>query len=189
MAMLDGKSPTKICLPAGCSSHWLGRSTPPLGSWPGTSMTRLSRGAGALVDEQLKESEHAVKAMNRKNLWRIACMAAVYASPRMRRKEGTRALPRLRRGFNLRDICPLRRGRSQAKDVADSPLASASLSRATDDSPWAVELPRCRYQRIGPKQRLHFRTPVGVDEGLSRCAIPAALSLLFFQCPRDSVIL
>jgi hypothetical protein len=90
--------------------------------------------------------------------------------------------PVLRRGLNLRDICPLRRPRFRGKSIPDSLLVSASLSRATDDSPWAVEVPRCRHQQIGPEQRLHFRTPVSGDEGLSRCAIPAALSFYSF-CP------
>ena len=90
--------------------------------------------------------------------------------------------PVLRRGLNLRDICPLRRLRFHCKCISDSLLASAPLSRATDDSPWAVEVPRCRHQQIGPEQRLHFRTPVSGDEGLSRCAIPAALSFCSF-CP------
>ena len=90
--------------------------------------------------------------------------------------------PVLRRGLNLRDISPLRRLRFHCKCISDSLLASAPLSRATDDSPWAVEVPRCRHQQIGPEQRLHFRTPVSGDEGLSRCAIPAALSFCSF-CP------
>jgi hypothetical protein len=102
------------------------------------------------VDEQLENSQHAIKATDRKNLWRITCMAAVYASLTVQRKEGTLGLPRLSGGLNLTGICPLRRARVRSKSVADSLLVSAPLSRAADDSPWAVKLPRCRYQEIGP---------------------------------------